>query len=156
MTLSNKRVIAFQPEWSETDPGIQLSPSSSNVTNPDDLTVTYPFIDGLDVDKKNQPQPVSLQGQVEVIAPKRLHSFDLGKQDVGQTRTDGNLSVTLLKLERTTPKSNSATACRWPRRSPIPHSTRCSSRPATRPGNIWCAPARSTKAPHRWRFIRNN
>ncbi|MCU0120356.1 hypothetical protein N8H74_18995 [Pseudomonas sp. B2M1-30] len=100
VTLSNKRVIAFQPEWSETDPGIQLSPSSSNVTNPDDLTVTYPFIDGLDVDKKNQPQPVSLQGQVEVIAPKRLHSFDLGKQDVGQTRTDGNLSVTLLKLEK--------------------------------------------------------
>ena len=52
VTLSNKRVIAYQPEWSETDPGIQLSPSSSNVTNPDDLTVTYPFIDGLGVDKK--------------------------------------------------------------------------------------------------------
>ena len=51
VTLSNKRVIAFQPEWSETDPGIQLSPSSSNLTNPDDLTVTYPFIEGLDVDK---------------------------------------------------------------------------------------------------------
>ncbi len=63
VTLSNKRVIAFQPEWSETDPGIQLSPSSSNLTNPDDLTVTYPFIEGLDVDIKNQPQPVSLQGK---------------------------------------------------------------------------------------------
>lgn len=77
VTLSNKRVIAYQPEWSETDPGIQLSPSSSNVTNPDDLTVTYPFIDGLDVDKKSLPQPVSLQGQIEVIAPRRLYSFDL-------------------------------------------------------------------------------
>ncbi|TPG74943.1 hypothetical protein [Pseudomonas arsenicoxydans] len=98
VTLSNKRVIPFQPEWSETDPGIQLSPSSSNLTNPDDLTVTYPFIDGLDVDKKNQPQPVSLQGKVEVIAPRRLYSFDLGKKDVGQTRTNDNLSVTLLKL----------------------------------------------------------
>ena len=98
MTLSNKRVIPFQPEWSETDPGIQLSPSSSNLTNPDDLTVTYPFIDGLDVDKKNQPQPVSLQGKVEVIAPRRLYSFDLRKKDVGQTRTNDNLSVTLLKL----------------------------------------------------------
>ncbi|MGJ7513449.1 hypothetical protein ACSFE6_03785 [Pseudomonas baetica] len=98
VTLSNKRVIAFQPEWSETDPGIQLSPSSSNLTNPDDLTVTYPFIEGLDVDIKNQPQPVSLQGKVEVIAPRRLYSFDLTKKDVGRTRTNDNLSVTLLKL----------------------------------------------------------
>ena len=99
VTLSNKRVIPFQPEWSETDPGIQLSPSSSNLTNPDDLTITYPFIDGLDVENKNQPQPVSLQGKVEVIAPRRLYSFDLTKKDVGQTRTNDNLSVTLLKLE---------------------------------------------------------
>ncbi|MDZ5432576.1 hypothetical protein T3H00_07880 [Pseudomonas fluorescens] len=98
VTLSNKRVIAFQPEWSETDPGIQLSPSSSNLTNPDDLTVTYPFIEGLDVDIKSQPQPVSLQGKVEVIAPRRLYSFDLTKKDVGQTRTNDNLSVTLLKM----------------------------------------------------------
>ena len=99
VTLSNKRVIPFQPEWSETDPGIQLSPSSSNLTNPDDLTVTYPFIGGLDVENKNQPQPVSLQGKVEVIAPRRLYRFDLTKKDVGQTRTNDNLSVTLLKLE---------------------------------------------------------
>ncbi|MHC8341859.1 hypothetical protein [Pseudomonas sp. RT6P73] len=98
VTLSNKRVITFQPEWSETDPGIQLSPSSSNLTNPDDLTVTYPFIDGLDVDNKSQPQPVSLQGKVEVIAPRKLYTFDLTKKDVGQTRTNDNLSVTLLKL----------------------------------------------------------
>ncbi|WP_415765601.1 hypothetical protein [Pseudomonas sp. ZB1P45] len=98
VTLSNKRVIPFQPEWSETDPGIQLSPSSSNLTNPDDLTVTYPFIDGLDVENKNQPQPVSLQGKVEVIAPRRLYSFDLTKKDVGQTRTNDNLSVNLLNL----------------------------------------------------------
>lgn len=98
VTLSNKRVIPFQPEWSETDPGIQLSPSSSNLTNPDDLTVTYPFIEGLDIDHKNQPQPVSLQGKLEVIAPRRLYSFDLTKKDVGQTRTNDNLSVTLLKL----------------------------------------------------------
>ena len=100
VTLSNKRVIAYQPEWSETDPGIQLSPSSSNVTNPDDLTVTYPFIEGLGVDKKTLPQPVSLQGQVEVIAPRRLYSFDLTQKDVGQTRTNDNLSVKLLKLEK--------------------------------------------------------
>jgi hypothetical protein len=98
VTLSNKRVIAFQPEWSETDPGIQLSPSSSNLTYPDDLSVAYPFIEGLDVDIKNQPQPVSLQGKVEVIAPNRLYSFDLTKKDVGQTRVNDNLSVKLLKL----------------------------------------------------------
>lgn len=100
VTLSNKRVIGYQPEWSETDPGIQLSPSSSNVTNPDDLTVTYPFIDGLNVEKKSLPQPVSLQGKLEVIAPRRLYSFDLTQKDVGQTRTNDNLSVKLLKLEK--------------------------------------------------------
>jgi hypothetical protein len=98
VTLSNKRVIQYQPEWSETDPGIQLSPSSSNLTNPEDLTVTYPFIDGLGVENTKQPQPVSLQGKVEVIAPGRLYSFDLTKKDVGQTRTNDNLSVTLLNL----------------------------------------------------------
>jgi len=98
VTLSNKRVIPFQPEWSETDPGIQLSPSSSNLTNPDDLTVTYPFIDGLDVENKNQPQPVSLQGKVEVVTPRRLYSVDLTKKDIGQTRSNDNLSVTLLTL----------------------------------------------------------
>jgi hypothetical protein len=98
VTLSNKRVIAFQPEWSETDPGIQFSPSSSNLTNPDDLTVAYPFIEGLDVDIKNQPQPVSLQGTVEVISPRRLYTFDLTKKDVGKTRTNDNLSVTLIEL----------------------------------------------------------
>ncbi|WP_460140878.1 hypothetical protein [Pseudomonas sp. S2_E01] len=98
VTLSNKRVIAFQPEWSETDPGIQLSPSSSNVTNPDDLTVTYPFIDGLEVQNNHQPQPVSLQGTVEVIVPRRLYSFDLSKKDIGQTLNNDNLHVTLLKL----------------------------------------------------------
>lgn len=98
VTLSNKRVIPFQPEWSETDPGIQLSPSSSNLTNPDDLTVAYPFIEGLDIDRKQQPQPVSLQGKIEVIAPRRLYSFDLTKKDAGQTRTNDNLSVTLLSL----------------------------------------------------------
>lgn len=98
VTLSNKRVIAFQPEWSETDPGIQLSPSSSNLSNPDDLTVAYPFIEGLNVDIKHQPQPVSLLGKVEVIAPSRLYTFELTKKDVGQTRTDDNLSVTLLRL----------------------------------------------------------
>ncbi|MHC8368648.1 hypothetical protein ACYZT9_23030 [Pseudomonas sp. ZT5P21] len=98
VTLSDKRVIAFQPEWSETDPGIQLSPSSSNLTHPDDLTVTYPYVDGLDVENKNQPQPVSLQGKAQVIAPRRLYSFELTKKDVGQTRTNDNLSVTLLKL----------------------------------------------------------
>lgn len=100
VTLSNKKVIPFQPEWSETNPGIQLSPSSSNLTNPDDLTVTYPFIEGLAVDNKNQPQPVMLQGKVEVIAPRKVFTFDLTKKDVGKKRTDENITVTLLSLEK--------------------------------------------------------
>ena len=100
VTLSNKKVIAFQPEWSETDPGIQLSPSSSNLTNPDDLTVTYPFIEGLEVANKNQPQPVSLQGKIEVIAPRQVHTFELSKADLGKTRTLANLEVTLVSLDK--------------------------------------------------------
>lgn len=100
VTLSNNKVIPFQPEWSETDPGIQLSPSSSNLTNPDDLTVTYPFIDGIETENKSQPQPVSLKGTVEVIAPGKVLSFDLGKQDVGRTRTEGTVTLKLLLLEK--------------------------------------------------------
>jgi hypothetical protein len=100
VTLSNNKVVPFQPEWSETDPGIQLSPSSSNLTNPDDLTVTYPFIDGIETENKSQPQPVSLKGAVEVIAPGKVLAFDLSKKDVGHKRTEGNITVNLLLLEK--------------------------------------------------------
>lgn len=100
VTLSNNKVIPFQPEWSETDPGIQLSPSSSNLTNPDDLTVTYPFIDGIETENKSQPQPVNLKGTVEVIAPGKVLTFDLSKKDVGHTRTEGNITLKLLLLEK--------------------------------------------------------
>ncbi|POA51936.1 MULTISPECIES: hypothetical protein [unclassified Pseudomonas] len=100
VTLSNKKVVDFQPEWSETDPGIQLSPSSSNMTNPDDLTIAYPFVEGLEIDNKSQPQPVSLQGKLEVMAPQRVLTFELAKADIGKPRKDGNISLTLLALEK--------------------------------------------------------
>jgi len=100
VTLSNNKVIPFQPEWSETDPGIQLSPSSSNLTNPDDLTVTYPFIDGVETENKSQPQPVSLKGAVEVIAPGKVLTFDLSKKDVSRKRTEGTITLNLLLLEK--------------------------------------------------------
>lgn len=99
VTLSNNKVIPFQPEWSETDPGIQLSPSSSNLTNPDDLTVTYPFIEGIETENKSQPQPVSLKGTVEVVAPGKVLTFDLSKKDVGHKRTEGNITLNLVLLE---------------------------------------------------------
>ena len=100
VTLSNNKVIPFQPEWSETDPGIQLSPSSSNLTNPDDLTVTYPFIEGIETENKSQPQPVSLKGAVEVVTPGKVLTFDLTKKDVGHKRTEGNITLNLLALEK--------------------------------------------------------
>ncbi len=100
VTLSNNKVIPFQPEWSETDPGIQLSPSSSNLTNPDDLTVTYPFIEGIETENKSQPQPVSLKGAVEVVTPGKVLTFDLTNKDVGHKRTEGNITLNLLLLEK--------------------------------------------------------
>ena len=100
VTLSNNKVIPFQPEWSETDPGIQLSPSSSNLTNPDDLTVTYPFIEGIETENKSQPQPVSLKGAVEVVTPGKVLTFDLTRKDVGHKRTEGNITLNLLLLEK--------------------------------------------------------
>jgi len=100
VTLSNNKVIPFQLEWSETDPGIQLSPSSSNLTNPDDLTVTYPFIEGIETENKSQPQPVSLKGAVEVVTPGKVLTFDLTKKDVGHKRTEGNITLNLLVLEK--------------------------------------------------------
>ena len=98
VTLSNKQEVPFAPEWSETDPGIQLSPSSANLSNPDDLTVTYPYIDGIETANSQQPQPVTLHGKVEVIAPGNVVNFNLNAKDVGKTRTDGTISVTLLAL----------------------------------------------------------
>jgi len=98
VTLSNKQVVPFQAEWSETDPGIQLSPSSANLSNPDDLTVTYPYIDGIETENIQQPQPLMLHGKVEVIAPGKVVNFKLSADDVGQTRTEGSISVTLLAL----------------------------------------------------------
>ncbi|MGC5701919.1 hypothetical protein J4P02_17090 [Pseudomonas sp. NFXW11] len=112
VTLSNKKVIPFQPEWSETDPGIQLSPSSSNLTNPDDLTVAYPYIEGLEVENQHQPQPLSLQGKLEVIAPGRVLDFQLTRADIGKPRQDGNIRLTLLALDKNVAEielSNSAT-----------------------------------------------
>ena len=98
VTLSNKQEVPFAPEWSETDPGIQLSPSSANLSNPDDLTVTYPYIDGIETANTQQPQPLILHGKVEVIAPGKVVNFNLNVKDVGKTRTDGTISVTLLAL----------------------------------------------------------
>ena len=98
VTLSNKQEVPFAPEWSEIDPGIQLSPSSANLSNPDDLTVTYPYIDGIETANSQQPQPVTLHGKVEVIAPGNVVNFNLNAKDVGKTRTDGTISVTLLAL----------------------------------------------------------
>ncbi|MBO4968554.1 MAG: hypothetical protein J6D43_10870, partial [Pseudomonas sp.] len=98
VTLSNKQEVPFAPEWSESDPGIQLSPSSANLSNPDDLTVTYPYIDGVETANTQQPQPLTLHGKVEVIAPGKVVNFNLTAKDVGKTSTDGTISVTLLAL----------------------------------------------------------
>ena len=122
VTLSNKQVVPFQPEWSETDPGIQLSPSSANLSNPDDLTVTYPYIDGIEVSNVQQPQPLTLQGKVEVIAPGKLVNFTLTNKDVGQTRADGNISVTLLALGKNFAEveiNNSAPPAKEVRNTPV-------------------------------------
>ena len=99
VSLSNKQTVAFQPEWSETDPGIQLSPTSSNLTNPNDLTVTYPFIEGIEVENRQQPQPLLLHGKIEVIVPAKVVTFTLSKNDIGQVRTQGSIQVRLLGLE---------------------------------------------------------
>ena len=100
VTLNNRQVIPFRPEWSETNPGIQLSPSSANLTDPDVLTVAYPFTEGLKVDNKNQPQPQTLQGKIKVIAPREVVTFNLTKKDIGQTQSDGNISLVLRTLDK--------------------------------------------------------
>lgn len=98
VTLSNHQKIPFQPEWSETDPGIQLSPSSASQSNLGDLTVTYPYLDGIEIENTRQPQPQILHGKVEVITPGHVVDFNLTGKDIGQLRTEGNISVTLLAL----------------------------------------------------------
>lgn len=98
--LSNKQVVPFQPEWSETDPSIQLSPSSASQSDPDDLTITYPYVDTLDLASDKQAQPVRLQGKVEVVAPRKVFTFELNQKDIGQTRTDENIRIKLLSMNR--------------------------------------------------------
>lgn len=100
VTLSNKQTVSFAPQWSETDPGIQLSPTSSNLTNPNDLTITYPFIEGIEVENRQQPQPKILHGKIEVIVPARVVTFTLSHSDIGQIRSQGNIQVRLLGLEQ--------------------------------------------------------
>lgn len=122
VTLSNQQVVPFQSEWSETDPGIQLSPSSANLSNPDDLTVTYPYIDGIEVENRQQPQPVMLHGHIEVIAPGNVAHFNLTAKDVGKTQTLGSLSVTLLSLNKNVAEvaiSNSAPLAEAVRDTPL-------------------------------------
>ena len=62
--------------------------------------MTYPFIEGIETENKSQPQPISLKGAVEVITPGKVLTFDLTKQDVGHKRTDGNITLNLLTLEK--------------------------------------------------------
>lgn len=122
VTLSNQQVVPFQSEWSETDPGIQLSPSSANLSNPEDLTVTYPYIDGIEVQNSKQPQPLTLHGKVEVIAPGNVVNFNLTAKDVGKSRTAGYISVTLLSLGKNFAEveiSNSAPPAEQVRDTPL-------------------------------------
>lgn len=124
VTLSNKQVIPFQAEWSETDPGIQLSPSSSSLTAPDDLTLAYPFVEGLEVANSSQPQPLTLQGKVEVIAPHKVATFNLTKRTSGSRGPRPTSASPCSASRTTTPKSRSTTAQPWPPRLAIPRSIR--------------------------------
>lgn len=155
VTLSNSKVIPFQPEWSETDPGIQLSPSSSNLTNPDDLTVTYPFIDGIETDNKSQPQPVSLKVRSK-WSPGKVLTFDLSRKRPRPPAHRGQYhpqpaepGKNYAEIELT---NHEPLAAEVGDESPDPLLVQA----RDVPGSSSRARARSTKMPRRWRSTRNN
>lgn len=101
VTLDNKKVVAFSKDRNEDAQDIQLAPAADSETAPNDLELIYPFKDdALPPGQKNKPNPVTLNGELQVVTPRKVSSFELSKKDVGAKQTDENITVTLLSLDK--------------------------------------------------------
>ncbi|MDB6051012.1 MAG: hypothetical protein JWR17_3758 [Pseudomonas sp.] len=101
VTLDNQHVVPFAKDRDEESTDIQLAPAVDSETASNDLELIYPYKDdALPPSEKDKPKPVTLNGEIQVVTPRKISSFELSKKDVGAKKTDDNISVTLLSLEK--------------------------------------------------------
>lgn len=101
VTLDNKTTIPFAKERVEDSTSIQLTPSLYDTTSPNDLDLIYPYKEGTPpLNAKTKPNPVTLNGEIQVVTPRKVSTFEFSKKDVGTQRTDDSITVTLLALDK--------------------------------------------------------
>lgn len=90
-SLADGRVIALGNTVAET--GVSLIKVNPGVFELHDRQKGQPA-----PDSEHRPPVVALNGHVEIVIPSQVQVFSFSPKDVGSTRTQGNLSVTLLKV----------------------------------------------------------
>ncbi|MEB0076755.1 hypothetical protein QN386_11215 [Pseudomonas sp. CCI3.2] len=101
VTLDNQKVVPFSKDREEEATELQLVPATDSETATNDLELIYPYKDdALPPIQKNKPNPVTLIGELQVVTPRKVSSFELTKKDVGAKRADDNITVTLLSLDK--------------------------------------------------------
>ncbi|MDB6146187.1 MAG: hypothetical protein JWP80_5231 [Pseudomonas sp.] len=101
VTLDNKKTVPFVLERAEDSGAIQLAPSQDTTDNVNGLDLIYPYHeDAPPLSDKTKPKPVTLNGDIQVVTPRKVSTFEFSKKDVGQKRTDDNITLTLLALDK--------------------------------------------------------
>jgi hypothetical protein len=101
VTLDNKKVIPFVTERADDADDIQLAPSQDTTSTLNNLDLIYPYKeDAPPLTEKNKPKPVTLNGDLQIVTPRKVSTFEFSKKDVGNKRTDDNISVTLLAFDK--------------------------------------------------------
>ena len=99
--LDNKKTVPFTKERKEDSSRIQLTPSLYDANNPNDLDLIYPYVEGAPPPTdKDKPNPLTLNGELQIVTPRKVSTFEFLPTEVGARRTDGNISVTLLGLNK--------------------------------------------------------
>jgi hypothetical protein len=101
VTLDNKKIVPFVSERAEDADDIQLAPSQDTTNTLNNLDLIYPYKeDAPPLSENNKPQPMTLNGDLKVVTPRKVSTFEFNKKDVGAKRTDDNISVTLLAFDK--------------------------------------------------------
>jgi hypothetical protein len=101
VTLDNKKTVPFVSERVEDADDAQLAPSQDTTSTLNNLDLIYPYKeDAPPLSENDKPKPVTLNGDLQVVTPRKVSTFEFSKKDVGQKRSDDNISVTLLAFDK--------------------------------------------------------
>ncbi|MDB5983357.1 MAG: hypothetical protein JWQ69_4372 [Pseudomonas sp.] len=101
VTLDNKKTIPFVTERADDADDIQLAPSQDTTSTLNNLDLIYPYKeDAPPLSEKNKPKPITLNGDLQVVTPRKVSTFEFSKKDVGNKRSDDNIIVTLLAFDK--------------------------------------------------------